>query len=43
MKQKPACPDDVAMARTEVTVHAAAGLGFPPAGFVKLFGILEDR
>jgi hypothetical protein len=32
----------VAMTRTKVAVHPAAGLRFPPTGFVKLFGILED-
>jgi hypothetical protein len=33
---------DVAMARAEVTVEAAVGVGSPPEGLVELGGLLED-
>jgi len=33
---------DVAVARTEVAVKAAVGVGSPPEGFVEAGGVLED-
>jgi len=33
---------DVAMARTEIAVEAAVGIGSPPEGFVEGGGLLED-